>query len=152
MSPGKASRRQLGLCRSEHDNCHASPPCHCISAQRKSNSTDWYAWCFTEAVLLAGCAIQAGGKIAREYDGTVDAWKKIYRQEGFKAFFKGALSNVLRGAGGALVLVMCKSLLPPRLVSVSVPALVIYCCKMLVLAFGVWFSSCIGVKEKKVIA
>jgi len=50
--------------------------------------------------------MQAGGKIAREYTGTLDAWGKIYRNEGFKSFFKGALSNVLRGAGGALVLVM----------------------------------------------
>jgi len=39
------------------------------------------------------------------YNGTMDAWSKIYRNEGFKAFFKGAWSNVLRGAGGALVLV-----------------------------------------------
>jgi hypothetical protein len=60
--------------------------------------------------LLAPCEVQAGGKVAREYNGTVDAWSKIYRNEGMKSFFKGALSNVLRGAGGALVLVMCKSL------------------------------------------
>lgn len=52
--------------------------------------------------------VQAGGKIDREYNGTLDAWRKIYRNEGTKSFFKGALSNVLRGAGGALVLVMCK--------------------------------------------
>ena len=39
------------------------------------------------------------------YNGTIDAWSKIYRNEGFNAFFKGAWSNVLRGAGGALVLV-----------------------------------------------
>ena len=31
---------------------------------------------------------------------------KIYQQEGFSAFFKGAFSNVLRGVGGALVLIM----------------------------------------------
>lgn len=56
--------------------------------------------------------MQAGGKIEREYNGTLDAWSKIYRNEGPKSFFKGALSNVLRGAGGALVLVMCK--FPPH--------------------------------------
>lgn len=51
--------------------------------------------------------MQSGGKAAdRMYTGTIDAWSKIYRVEGFKAFFKGAWSNVLRGAGGALVLVM----------------------------------------------
>jgi len=39
------------------------------------------------------------------YDGTMDCFKKIYRDEGGKAFFKGCLSNVIRGTGGALVLV-----------------------------------------------
>jgi len=40
------------------------------------------------------------------YKNTIDCWKKIYVQEGGKAFFKGAFSNVLRGTGGALVLVL----------------------------------------------
>jgi solute carrier family 25 (adenine nucleotide translocator) protein 4/5/6/31 len=39
------------------------------------------------------------------YDGTMDCIRKIYRDEGGKAFFKGCLSNVIRGTGGALVLV-----------------------------------------------
>ena len=45
---------------------------------------------------------QSGGK--RHYTGTIDAWSKIYREEGMGAFFRGAWSNVLRGAGGALPL------------------------------------------------
>jgi len=45
-----------------------------------------------------------GGDIM--YKGTIDCWKKIASQEGTGAFFKGAFSNVLRGTGGALVLVM----------------------------------------------
>lgn len=49
--------------------------------------------------------MQSGGK-EKMYSGTVDAWRKILVNEGAGAFFKGALSNVLRGAGGALVLVM----------------------------------------------
>lgn len=40
------------------------------------------------------------------YSGTIDCWKKIARDEGSKAFFKGAWSNVLRGMGGAFVLVL----------------------------------------------
>ncbi|XP_056347713.1 ADP/ATP translocase 2 [Oenanthe melanoleuca] len=40
------------------------------------------------------------------YSGTLDCWRKIARDEGPKAFFKGALSNVLRGMGGAFVLVL----------------------------------------------
>lgn len=39
------------------------------------------------------------------YTGTIDCFKKIYQNEGGKAFFKGSLSNVIRGTGGALVLV-----------------------------------------------
>merc|ERR1711967_30884 len=39
------------------------------------------------------------------YDGTIDCFKKIYADEGGRAFFKGCLSNILRGTGGALVLV-----------------------------------------------
>merc|ERR1712183_843639 len=48
------------------------------------------------------------GRSAEEvmYKGTADCWKKIYQNEGGKAFFKGAFSNVLRGTGGALVLVL----------------------------------------------
>ena len=48
--------------------------------------------------------LQSGGT-ERYYKGTLDAWSKISQEEGTKAFFKGAGSNVLRGAGGALVLV-----------------------------------------------
>lgn len=48
--------------------------------------------------------MQAGGE--RQYTGTIDCWRKIAANEGPRAFFKGALSNVLRGAGGAFVLVL----------------------------------------------
>jgi len=40
------------------------------------------------------------------YSGTIDCWKKVAKNEGTGAFFKGAFSNILRGTGGALVLVM----------------------------------------------
>ncbi|UYV67313.1 slc25a4 [Cordylochernes scorpioides] len=40
------------------------------------------------------------------YRNTLHCWNKIYKDEGPKAFFKGAFSNVLRGTGGALVLVL----------------------------------------------
>lgn len=39
------------------------------------------------------------------YKNTLDCWYKIGKTEGPSAFFKGALSNILRGTGGALVLV-----------------------------------------------
>jgi solute carrier family 25 (adenine nucleotide translocator) protein 4/5/6/31 len=52
--------------------------------------------------------MMAGRKAGTElqYTGTLDCWRKIAQQEGFSAFFKGAWSNVIRGAGGALVLVL----------------------------------------------
>jgi solute carrier family 25 (adenine nucleotide translocator) protein 4/5/6/31 len=51
--------------------------------------------------------MQSGrGKADILYKNTLDCWGKIYKTEGGKAFFKGALSNVLRGTGGAFVLVL----------------------------------------------
>jgi solute carrier family 25 (adenine nucleotide translocator) protein 4/5/6/31 len=50
--------------------------------------------------------MNAGKKGAESmYDGTIDCFNKILKNEGPKAFFKGCLSNVIRGTGGALVLV-----------------------------------------------
>ncbi|KAK1798907.1 hypothetical protein P4O66_007173 [Electrophorus voltai] len=40
------------------------------------------------------------------YNGTVDCWRKIVRDEGVSAFYKGTWSNILRATGGALVLVL----------------------------------------------
>merc|ERR550537_1811460 len=51
--------------------------------------------------------MMTSGKTGKDkmYDGTMDCFAKIYKDEGGKAFFKGCLSNVIRGTGGALVLV-----------------------------------------------
>lgn len=46
------------------------------------------------------------GRADKLYKNTIDCWGKIYKTEGGNAFFKGAFSNVLRGTGGALVLVL----------------------------------------------
>lgn len=40
------------------------------------------------------------------YKSTVHCWATIAKTEGPKAFFKGAFSNILRGTGGAIVLVL----------------------------------------------
>ncbi len=39
------------------------------------------------------------------YEGTVDCFQKIYHEEGWQTFFKGAGANALRRLGSALVLV-----------------------------------------------
>jgi len=51
--------------------------------------------------------MQAGrAKDKIQYTSTLDCWRKIASQEGPRAFFKGALSNAIRGSGGAIVLVL----------------------------------------------
>lgn len=45
------------------------------------------------------------GRADKMYNGTIDCFRRIAADEGPKAFFKGSLSNVIRGTGGALVLV-----------------------------------------------
>lgn len=40
------------------------------------------------------------------YKNTADCWVKIYKKEGFNGFFKGALTNAIRGSGGAIVLIL----------------------------------------------
>ncbi|CAG2114111.1 unnamed protein product [Medioppia subpectinata] len=51
--------------------------------------------------------MQSGvAKNERMYKNTIHCWGKIAKTEGSKAFFKGALSNVFRGTGGAFVLVL----------------------------------------------
>lgn len=55
-------------------------------------------------MMMAGR--KKGGAVEIQYTGTLDCWSKVYKQEGVKGFFKGAWSNVIRGAGGAMVLVL----------------------------------------------
>lgn len=52
--------------------------------------------------------MQSGNKgEARLYNGSLDCSRKIYRNEGgITSFYKGCFSNILRGLGGAIVLVM----------------------------------------------
>lgn len=74
-------------------------------------------WAFAQAVTAsAGIASYPLDTIRRRlmmqsgrsdvlYKNTLDCFYKILKDEGPKAFFKGSLSNVIRGTGGALVLV-----------------------------------------------
>jgi len=49
--------------------------------------------------------MQSGGKV-KLYNGTMDCFAKIAKNEGMNAFFKGSGANILRGMGGAMVLVL----------------------------------------------
>ena len=41
----------------------------------------------------------------RRYNGIVHVFQTILREEGWRAFYKGAFTNAVRGSGSALVLV-----------------------------------------------
>jgi solute carrier family 25 (adenine nucleotide translocator) protein 4/5/6/31 len=45
------------------------------------------------------------GRKVRLYNNTFDCIRKVFKEKGIRAFYKGALSNIFRGTGGALVLV-----------------------------------------------
>jgi solute carrier family 25 (adenine nucleotide translocator) protein 4/5/6/31 len=45
------------------------------------------------------------GRGEKLYSGTLDCFAKIAQKEGTSAFFKGAGANIIRGTGGALVLI-----------------------------------------------
>ena len=45
------------------------------------------------------------------YKGTADCWKKIAKDEGMAAFYKGNFTNVVRSIGCALVLVLYDELI-----------------------------------------
>jgi len=82
------------------------------------NAPFWQNWIVAQFVtIIAGLVsypfdtvrrrmmMQAGrGEIL--YKNTWDCWYKIGVNEGPRAFFKGALSNAIRGSGGAIVLVL----------------------------------------------
>ena len=46
------------------------------------------------------------GEGEKMYKGTMDCWRKIVKDEGAKALYKGNFTNVLRSIGCALVLVL----------------------------------------------
>ncbi|KYQ92706.1 ADP/ATP translocase [Tieghemostelium lacteum] len=81
-------------------------------------SSFWASWAIAQVVTTAAGVISypfdtvrrrmmmQAGRADILYTSTWDCWKKIATKEGPTAFFKGALSNAIRGSGGALVLVI----------------------------------------------
>ncbi|KAJ2760693.1 ADP/ATP carrier protein, partial [Coemansia nantahalensis] len=45
------------------------------------------------------------GRAEKLYSGPIDCFRKLYAEAGMKVFFHGGFSNIIRGTGGALVLV-----------------------------------------------
>ena len=85
----------------------------------KRNASFLGMWAFAQTVTIGASTIsypldtvrrrlmmQSGREGAEVmYTGTFDCIRKIAANEGSGAFFKGCLSNCIRGTGGALVLV-----------------------------------------------
>lgn len=81
------------------------------------NANIFAMWGFAQVVTIAAGVtsypldtvrrrlMMDSGRKEKMYNGTMDCFAKILKKEGPKAFFKGSLSNVIRGTGGALVLV-----------------------------------------------
>lgn len=82
------------------------------------NASFFAMWAFAQTTTTAAGIISypldtvrrrlmmQSGRKEKMYTGTVDCFNKILANEGGGAFFKGAASNVIRGTGGALVLVL----------------------------------------------
>lgn len=82
------------------------------------NANPLLLFCFAEVnTTISGLAsypldtvrrrlMMQSGRATVMYKGTFDCMRKIYAEKGMGAFYKGALSNVFRGTGGALVLVL----------------------------------------------
>jgi len=84
---------------------------------KKANA--FFVWMFAQVVTTTAGVVsypldtvrrrlmmQSGRPVEeQQYKGTMDCFKRIAADEGPAALFKGSLSNILRGTGGALVLV-----------------------------------------------
>eukprot|EP01132_Coremiostelium_polycephalum_P002687 gene2687-3332_t len=82
------------------------------------NASFWASWAIAQVVTtMAGVVsypfdtvrrrmMMQSGRADILYKSTFDCWKKIITNEGPRALFHGALSNAIRGSGGALVLVI----------------------------------------------
>jgi solute carrier family 25 (adenine nucleotide translocator) protein 4/5/6/31 len=78
----------------------------------------WQNWIIAQVVTTAAGVISypfdtvrrrmmmQAGRADILYKSTFHCWATIAKNEGSRAFFKGALSNAIRGSGGALVLVI----------------------------------------------
>ncbi|XP_048547350.1 probable ADP,ATP carrier protein At5g56450 [Triticum urartu] len=78
----------------------------------------WQRWVAAQAVTSTAGLISypldtvrrrmmmQSGMEVQMYSGTLDCWRKIYKAEGVKSFYRGALSNMFRSTGAAAILVL----------------------------------------------
>ncbi|KAI5076848.1 hypothetical protein GOP47_0008913 [Adiantum capillus-veneris] len=78
----------------------------------------WMRWVIAQAVTTSAGLISypldtvrrrmmmQAGLEQQMYAHTLDCWRKIYKMEGLGSFYRGAMSNMFRGTGAALILVL----------------------------------------------
>lgn len=78
----------------------------------------WIRWIIAQAVTTSAGLISypldtvrrrmmmQAGLERQMYVNTLDCWRKIYHTEGARSFYRGAVSNMFRGTGAALILVL----------------------------------------------
>lgn len=78
----------------------------------------WKRWLAAQAVTTSAGLISypldtvrrrmmmQAGLEQKMYANTLDCWRKLYRTEGARSFYRGAVSNMFRGTGAALILVL----------------------------------------------
>lgn len=89
-----------------------------IALKDASTAPVWQKWAVAQVVTTAAGIISypfdtvrrrmmmQAGRSDVLYKSTLHCWGKLLKDEGPGAFFKGAGSNILRGTGGAIVLVL----------------------------------------------
>ncbi|GBG66850.1 hypothetical protein CBR_g70727 [Chara braunii] len=78
----------------------------------------WQKWAIAQVVTTAAGLVaypfdtvrhrmmMQSGANEVQYSSTLECWRTIARREGYSGFFKGAFSNMVRGTGAALILVL----------------------------------------------
>ncbi|XP_047044107.1 probable ADP,ATP carrier protein At5g56450 [Lolium rigidum] len=78
----------------------------------------WQRWVTAQAVTSTAGLISypldtvrrrmmmQSGMEVQMYSSTLDCWRKVYKVEGVKSFYRGALSNMFRSTGAAAILVL----------------------------------------------
>ncbi|CAM0954256.1 unnamed protein product [Alopecurus aequalis] len=78
----------------------------------------WQRWATAQAVTSTAGLISypldtvrrrmmmQSGMEVQMYRGTLDCWRKVYKVEGVRSFYRGALSNMFRSTGAAAILVL----------------------------------------------
>lgn len=89
-----------------------------VMSKESSNLPFWKRWLTAQAVTTSAGLISypldtvrrrmmmQAGLEQRMYANTLDCWRKIYQTEGAMSFYRGAVSNMFRGTGAALILVL----------------------------------------------